>query len=241
MFEYLNQYCYKSTSNITFTSTNKYYRMKEPFYKAEMIRFERCSLNAKLKPLNKLFPNVRTLSFDECYVKYKHIAAHFPHLNQLKIKGNHLAFRCKPQVKILRMNPQLRCLTLDTIYDTKLLQVAGEHLQFLEHIHIFGLEFHYKHFGDKIVNFACLKELKISYCTKITKIPISSNCLKEISFVHRSWDPRLDNVDIFIEFLKKHPTVSKIRLTSDKNKMVTTNKKTLIGMIESLSSISEPL
>lgn len=236
MFKHLNQYCHKSTSDITFSRISKYSSMKQPFYKAETVCFDQCQFSSTLYPLNKFFPNVRNLCMDGSFGKSKHIAAHFPHLNQLEIKGGHMAFRCKPQVKMLRMNPQIRRLILDTIYDKTLLPFAGEHLQFLEHIHIFCLGYNFKHFGDKTVNFKRLKELKITEANKLTKIPISSNCLEVLSL--HFWDTRFDNMDILIDFLKKHPTISKISLTSDDN-MVKTSKEPLIGLIETLSSMEE--
>lgn len=124
--------------------------------------------------------------------------------------------------KMLRLNPQIRCLYLGSFYCIPLLRVASQHLQFLEHLHLSFLDDYYEKFGEDVVNFPCVKELKIIYFGQSsTKIPILASCLKEFSFDFH-----------------KHPSITKLNLTSTRH-LLTINKIYLMDIIKALPLMEE--
>lgn len=251
MLKYVNQYCSESTIEIELYGTIRSY-IKKPFRNVETVSSQFHSLNWRFNRLTELFPNVRTLSFHSWTAKPKYFAVNFPYLNQLEIVA---AFwspgrRCRVEncVNMLRLNPQIRNLYLGSHshHDVTLLRVASQHLQFLEHLHLSYSNYRYMNFEGEFVNFAYLKELKITHCGDIkTKIPISSSCLKAFSFKISSWSHgHMVNVDILLEFLRKHPSITKFSLTPSKldGKRITQNEKTTIftnKIIEAMSSMEE--
>lgn len=165
--------------------------MNNPFPNAETVSLADCCLKKnhsifrKTVRLNELFPNARHLSIDYCDFKRKCVAIHFPQLNHLRIGslpincGNE-AYYTPTYVEMLHLNPQLRSLSLANDYPPTLLWVASQQLRFLEHLELdrYGFE----KFGGGVVNFPCLKKLKIAWkCDPqplSPKIPISASSLK---------------------------------------------------------------
>lgn len=172
MLKYLNKYCQHSTTEISFSTfeSSDYYRMKKPFFNIETVHLDYCNFGIKFLQLNKLFPNVRNLCIEHCFTMpfFGYFGTHFPHLNQLEIWGAYPVFRVNSNLKLLRLNPQLRRLILRTGYNPILLQTASKHLQFLEYLHISYYVPNFEEFGEKIFNFAHLKELKITYSGNMT-------------------------------------------------------------------------
>lgn len=230
LLKYVNKYCSESTTEILIRHKRFFYENK-PYPNAETVRLEYCFLKengTRFRTnvrLNELFPNVRNLSIDCCDFKRKCIAVHFPQLNQLEIVdppgwnfksafesvfiSRKKAYHNNTYVKMLHLNPQLRSLTLGRDYIATLLRVASQQLQLLEHLELYTTGF--QEFGEGVVNFPYLKELKITYfsCFGPRKIPISASNLRTFEFCSSAEF----NVDILLDFLHNHPTLTKFKLT----------------------------
>lgn len=239
LLKYVNQYCSESIINIGLSSLGRY--IKKPFPNAETVTL-RCRLKWSFNRLPKLFPNVRVLSFFMCGIQPRYIAVHFPHLNEVNIGCSLNIYGAKCYVKMLRFNPQIRHLYLSPIIDdVRLLRTANQFIQFLEHLHLRYLEDSYMNFEEKFVHFAYLKVLKIVHIGEITTpIPVSSSCLKSFSFhLHTSDPDYIENLDILLEFLRMHPFITTFTLSSDCNRMCSTNKFVLQQILEAVSSMEE--
>lgn len=172
----------------------------------------------------------------------KYIAVHFPHLNRVNIGSSSNVYGAECFLKMLRLNPQIQHLYLNPgIDDVRLLRTANQFLQFLEHLHLSYVKNSFRNFEEKFVNFANLKVLIIHhYGDIITQIPVSSSCLEAFSFqLHATQctDCLNAEVDILLEFLRKHPFTTKLTLSSVCKEMRTINR--LEEIIEAVSSMEE--
>lgn len=236
--KYINQYCSESLVNIRICSLRSIRRyMSKPFSKVETVIFS-YKWDSNFNRLPKLFPNVRTLTIN-AYFENMCIAVNFSHLKQVNVKYYSIF---KFYAKILRANPQIRYLYINPLnHDVKLLRNANQFLQFLEHLHLIYVETMYKYFEEKFVDFTHVKVLQIDYYGEFKKpIPLSFSCLEEFSFrLPSSHTPICLNagVDVLLEFLKKHPLLTKFTLSSENRYTLTTNR--LEEIIEEVASMEE--
>ncbi|XP_055306339.1 uncharacterized protein LOC129570670 [Sitodiplosis mosellana] len=130
---YINKYCAKSMMEIKFEhcEARTLQDLKKPFAAVESVRFVGCELGSKWSELSKWFPKVRYLDFScENELSNRKKAAHFPDLQELNLyiprdRKKHFA-------SLLRLNPNLRTLSISGYFDAKYLQNASEHLQHLK-------------------------------------------------------------------------------------------------------------
>lgn len=247
--KYVNKYCSELTE-IELKLFNNFYLIKmKTFPNVETVKLTYCFLYSKFEQffasvrLNEIFPNVRNLSIRCSNLKPKYIAMHFSHLNQLKLNLSYMervVYRADTYVKLLRMNPQLRCLSLNTQFNVLLLRAASQYLQFLEQLHFSFVDQIFRKCGDEVLHFPHLKELKIScYGSNTTKIPILANSLSAFLFVF--CDSILD-MDSLLEFLHRHQHITNLNLILGRHyqwNMQTTNTKYLLDIIRALPSMEE--
>lgn len=241
----VNQFGCKSITDLRFYEMDLH-RMKKPFHAAETVAFFNVNTNWFCNPLNKLFPNVRTLDINYGHIWPWQIEVQFPHLNQLNISFSASA-RNRSYANMMRMNSQVQSLVLRGKPCAKYLRYASKHLKFLERLQIVISNQNdlndFDNFGED-VNFTFLKELKIILTTnrymKTVKIPIVSNNLKEFTFhlASKSGDGnRKDNVNILIDFFKKCPSLTKVTLSRCWNVVMPINKEIIIEIADALPSI----
>ncbi|XP_031620625.1 uncharacterized protein LOC116339077 [Contarinia nasturtii] len=208
---YVNQYCCESATEVTFFKMSKddFTGMQKPFVNVEMVCIIFCILNSKTMQLNTRFPKMRTLKLIRVEAQAKCIKANFAHLEHLEIKGALPTSRTQDTVNMLRLNPQLQQLVLDTNYTTTFLRAASQDLQMLEHLDIRICRKDFSDYGDDVANFAQLKVLKIDYEGRSpTKVPMFSSCLKEFEWTF--FGTQMDKA--FIDFLKEHPSIVKLKV-----------------------------
>lgn len=245
LLKYVKKYCRESTTEI-FIRAERFYNVNKPFPNAQTVSLDCCHLNnarfRKTIRLNELFPNVRNLSIDSCDFKRKCIALHFPQLNQLKLvesRRRSEVYHTPIYVEMLHLNPQLRSLALARGYSATLLWVASQQLQFLEHLELHRKDF--EGFGESVVNFPCLKELKLTchWFSGSPKIPILANNLKVFEFGIGSAET--SNVNALLDFLHNHPTITKFNFAHDIDATVDriTNKRLPRKIIEALPLLEE--
>lgn len=250
--KYVNEYCSELTE-IELRLHHDFYLIKmKTFPNVETVKLNFCFLYTKFERffasvrLNEMFPNVRNLSIEHSNLKPKYIAMHFPHLNRLHLKLSFTEYyalttlRADTYVKLLRLNPQLRCWSLVTQFNVLLLRAASQYLQFLEQLHFSFVDEKFRKCGKEVLNFPNLKELKISCCgSNSINIPILANSLSEFSLVF--YHSILD-MDRLLEFLHRHQHITNLKLILDSDyqwNMQTTNKKYLVDIIRALPSIEE--
>lgn len=171
------------------------------------------------------------------------VEEHFPRVTQLKIWTYRIfaPFDLSPFCNMIRLNPQIRCLELEGTYITELLRCASKHLEFLEQLHIFTFKqgIFLKEVEREFMDFAYLKKLKVTCMGDISNIPILSRCLQEFS-LHTDFI----EMDIIIDFLKKHPSITKLNLAYhsyviELEKFRITDTEYLIGIIKALPWLEE--
>lgn len=204
--KYVSKYCSQSTTAMYLDlRADLYVFKKKSFPNVETIHLHWSFLEPKFRNFytnvrfNKLFPNLRNLLLEESHLKRKRIAVYFPHLIQLQIKNHRPSFLVDIYVKVLRLNPQLRSLSIITEHDVALLRAANQTLPFLEHLRIAFLK-NYKKFGEEFLSFPCLKKLNIDYYDHNVKIPILAAGLNEFSFNLAILPWERFNMDILLDF-----------------------------------------
>lgn len=145
-------------------------------------------------------------------------------------------------LNMIRLNPQLRCLFVGSFYDVQILRCAIKHLEFLECLHMFTIDLHLEQFGDDVINFASLKQIKLKLIGPIKKIPISSNCFEEFSLQSEILK---GEEKCLIDFLKIYPSITKLSLCESplsivrKDTYIMENRDSLTEIIELLLSFGE--
>lgn len=233
----VNQFCCKSITDLKLVAMDLH-RMKEPFHAAETVFLYNVTTNWFCNPLNKLFPNARTLNIEFGHIWPMQIRGRLAHLNQLNLSFGSLLLHAN----MMRMNPQVQRLRLCGTPCAKYLRSASKHLKFLEHLEIGTYAANeFDDFGED-VSFPCLKELKITLMTnkymRTMKIPILSSSLKEFTFDLGvgTWDEnRKDNLNILIDFFKKCPSLTKVTLSRSYDVVMPINKEMLIEMVDALA------
>lgn len=244
VLKYVNKYCRETTTEIAFDLRYYINCINEPYPNVETVSFESYYFYKKYPTfvqMNELFPNVRNLSISRCNFKREYIALHFPQLNQLQIGyGFYLSpertYHSMTYAEMLRLNPQLRSLTLSIDYTEALLRFASQYLPSLEHLEI-EIVYEYSNiFDDGVINFPSLKELKIGYFPHDSiKIAISAPILETFSFQFDPYDH--SNMDFLLDFLHNHPNITKFNLTNPYQYLRTT--KVPIDILEALPFLEE--
>lgn len=243
LLKYVNKYCGESTTELVFELKSISY-MNKP-HAAETVSLQHCYLDKnhtrfrRAVRLNELFPNVRNLSICVSRLNRKRVAVHFPQLNQLKYDPDYRTadsadYHIAICVEMLHLNPQLRSLTLERPHIKTLL--ASQQLQFLERLEISHIELGRN--KEIEINFPCLTELKVTHISGSEKILISAGNLRMFEF--SNWG-NFDNfnVDVLLDFLHDHRTITKFKLTEKTEKWEITNTRLPIDIIEALPLLEE--
>lgn len=235
MVSYVNEYCNASSTELAFHNMSKcdLDGLQRPFTNAEMVCFTNCRLDGNLEPLNILFPKVHSLTLDQCKIKSKHIKAHFPHMEQLKIIGS--IPTKQSTVDLLKMNPQLRRLIWSNNDIATFLWTASQYLPRLEYLDIRYTKNDFADFGADVAHFKCLKGLKVNdHGRLMSKMPILSDCLQDLT-----WEFRNSKTNEVIKFLKKHPTIIKINLINCGFSKMSVGKRAIKKIAEVLPFLQE--
>lgn len=229
-FKYVNKYCTETATEIKFHLNKDLNCVNKPYPNAETVTlyvYYSEKLLRTTKQLNKLFPNVRNLSIDYCKFEREYIAVHFPLLNQLKLTGSpgskgiyKISYLKNTYAEMLRLNPQLRSLKLCYKFTEILLRSVSQHLQSLVYLEITLNYDDSRSFGDEVINFPSLNELKIWYFSaELIKISISATSLEAFSFEY--WSEF--NMNFLLDFLNNHPTITRFNVTDHCEHLRTTN------------------
>lgn len=86
-------------------------KLKKPFSTAKSVTFRNCTLDGQFKQLNKWFPRMESLEFDDTKTHPDCIEKNFPNLRLLMVNSRQFSTECV--VSAIRLNPQLVSLELN--------------------------------------------------------------------------------------------------------------------------------
>lgn len=181
-----------------------------PFQRVEKLFFKITQYLTEFKmanlPFNQMFPNLRKLHLIlySTHVNYSFLECEMPLLEQLRMcldrNNNEMMGKIEG---MLKKNPQIR-----SIYTTQVpkmfIKVINKYLPSLEYLRLDRLD----NFGNDSLCFEHVKDFRLDYT--------ASDSIKNL------WFPRLDSLrieqptdhfDAWLEFLKKHRTLTKLVLT----------------------------
>lgn len=138
---YVNQYCSKSLEKVSFHRIFELafeFSLDLPFAKIEMVHFDCCILGEKMSKFNNWFPALRCLSLHASrFIDRSSIAVQFPRLEELDLVDMFPECLTPENVNALfRLNPQLRCVSMDPLHTSQHLQSVNQHLPLLENLTI---------------------------------------------------------------------------------------------------------
>lgn len=220
---YVNEYCSDSLVELRLKdhdeSTMK--SLKKPFNKVESICFDGGQLGNNLSNLNKWLPNLRHLKFPfairQSNFFFSQIEPRFYNLQDLtlylpyKMNQNHL--NKKILAKFLRLNSNIRSLSISGAIDAKYLQSVSEHLQHLESLEINRSSIQpvkFSNIGNDTIYFREVKKLELISIAP-EKIPVTIGKAEE--FIFRS----IDMNHTVADFISKHTSLTKLAYSGYKH------------------------
>lgn len=223
--EYLNEYCGETLNKIVFETGISGDYIKSPFLNVQNVRFTgNCLLSTKKLRFNDWFPKMWSLDFMGLKTELNDrecIEDHFPNLEHLAI-GTSQNFSEENILNAIQLNPNLKKVRLHWDWSENLMRKLSERLEKLECLEIDCFVEDATNFEGDPIHFKNVKELKMSLLRKydclrrfrgvnsIPIIPLTFGLLTEFSL---KADFRLNQR--FLEFIAKHPTITKLNLDVD--------------------------
>lgn len=143
LLHYINEYCAKSLVKLHLSEYSKYSifdKFHKPFEKVEKISLDCCVIQIDQIMFNKMFPQMRHLNLRMNLIAVaEDFGVHFPKLEQFDYSQNSIAaiYAENTHLKLfIRLNPQLRIVTLNECWDVTVIQLISEYLNRLEELRI---------------------------------------------------------------------------------------------------------
>lgn len=241
VIHYANKYGSKSLNTMSFHNIFKYAfesSIRKPFANVENVEFHKCHLGEKISNFNIWFPSMRRLDLiKNTFDNEQRIKKTFPKLEHFGVVS--CSIPSKHILVIIRLNTQLRSISLGRAYTPQYFRAFSKHLTQLECLELFGCPNDFSGFSGDFVHFKSVKKLVIFYsCWNfelISGIKFAFDQLEEITLDlnGNGW------TDGLIEFHQKHRTITKVTLRTINGNTNAINDDILINIVATLPLLNE--
>lgn len=232
--KYINEYCFDSLKELHIDSiVNTTDAWKKPFKNLIIISISENLFNCHLSNFSEIFPSIRSIEIKNDLTMNRTppscFAYHFPHLKEFNLDAI-----VKEEWKVFELNPQLRRIQINKMYNIEHLRRISETLQNLEFVK-FGIEFPLPRNPDEankeLIHFRnvkrCELDIGLRNSNQLDIIPFVFDDIEEMNI--RSWY-MLDN---WIAFFVQH---NSLKVLNYSNYM---NGQELLSITENLRNLHE--
>lgn len=176
---------------LNFFNENGFQTITKPFEKVKRLTLNTCTLSTKLSQLSTWFPELVSLTLNDCKQKYlQSLATHLPQLKHLKILDYYGMFDTQTIIEMFRCNSQLKSLDLECDYKADFLQSITDNLPQLNKLQLYIPNDGFWSFSDRKVQFEKVNQFTliggcIEFDDLVEYMPFVFTNLEEFKLVNK--------------------------------------------------------